>query len=67
MKEVILVTFGEKLRQSRNAKGMTQKELATQVGAKHNSISDWENDKTDPIQIQLNCYVEYWESRQIIF
>lgn len=53
------MTFGEKLRQSRNAKGMTQKELATQVGAKHNSISDWENDKNrpDPDTIELLCGV----------
>ena len=59
MKEVILMTFGEKLRQSRNAKRMTQKELATEVGAKHNSISDWENDKNrpDPDTIELLCGV----------
>lgn len=53
------MTFGEKLRQSRNAKRMTQKELATEVGAKHNSISDWENDKNkpDPDTIELLCGV----------
>lgn len=53
------MTFGEKLRQSRNAKKMTQKQLANLVGAKHNSISDWENDKNkpDPDTIELLCGV----------
>lgn len=41
-------TFGEKLRAARKAMGLTQKELAQSIGAKHNSISDWENDKNMP-------------------
>lgn len=41
-------TFGEKLRASRKAMGLTQKELAQSIGSKHNSISDWENDKNMP-------------------
>lgn len=53
------MTFGEKLRQSRTAKHLTQKQLATEIGAKHNSISDWENDKNrpDPDTIELLCGV----------
>lgn len=42
------MTFGEKLRSARNIKGMTQKQLANLVGAKHNSVSDWENNKNRP-------------------
>lgn len=59
MKEVILMTFGQRLRQSRTIKKMTQKQLATAVGAKHNSVSDWENDKNkpDPDTIELLCGV----------
>ena len=37
------MNFGEKLRQARKNCRLTQKELAEAVGAKHNSISNWEN------------------------
>lgn len=51
------MTFGEKLRQSRQIKKLTQKQLADLIGAKHNSVSDWENDKNkpDPDTIELLC------------
>ena len=42
------MTLGERIRAARNAKGLTQKQLAEKIGAKHNSISDWENDKNCP-------------------
>lgn len=53
------MTFGEKIRQARKAKKMTQKELAQLINAKHNSISNWENDqnKPDPDTIELLCGV----------
>lgn len=35
-------TFGARLKESRRAKKLTQKQLAEQIGAKHNSVSDWE-------------------------
>lgn len=41
-------TFGGRLRAARKAKGVTQKELAAQIGAKHNSVSNWENDQNRP-------------------
>lgn len=52
-------TFGERLKSARIAKKYTQKELALKVGAKHNSISGWENDKNkpDPDTIELLCGV----------
>lgn len=52
-------TFGSRLREARKAKQLTQKELAVQVGAKHNSVSNWENDlnKPDPDTIELLCEV----------
>lgn len=58
-KEVITMTFGERLRQARLAKGLTQKQLAEKIGAKHNSVSDWENDKNKPgpDAIELICGV----------
>lgn len=52
-------TFGKKIREARKAKGYTQRELANLIGAKHNSVSDWENDKNkpDPDTIELICGV----------
>lgn len=52
------MTFGERLRQARKAKKLTQKELASLIKAAHNSISNWENDqnKPDPDTIQNLCW-----------
>lgn len=54
-----MMTFGEKLKAARQAQGYTQKELAGLIGAKHNSISNWENNqnKPDPDSIELLCGV----------
>ena len=51
------MTLGEKLRIARKAKNLTQHQLADMVGAKHNSVSDWENDKSKPDMdtIELLC------------
>lgn len=51
------MTFGKRLRNARTAKNMTQKQLASLISAKHNSISNWENDlnKPDPDTIELIC------------
>lgn len=53
------MTFGEKIRESRISLKLTQKQLADRIGAKHNSVSDWENDKNkpDPNTIELLCGV----------
>lgn len=53
------MTFGEKIKDSRKAQKLTQKQLADAIGAKHNSVSDWENDKNkpDPDTIELLCGV----------
>ena len=50
-------TFGSRLRISRKEKNLTQKALADVIGAKHNSVSDWENDKNmpDPDMIVSLC------------
>jgi len=51
------LTFGDRLRKARKDKGLTQKQLADLIGAKHNSISDWENNKNrpDPDTIEYIC------------
>ena len=41
-------TFGTCLRAARKEMQMTQRTLAELIGAKHNSVSDWENDKNMP-------------------
>lgn len=53
------MTFGEKLRSARKAKGYTQRELAARIDARHNSVSNWENDqnKPDSDTIELLCRV----------
>ena len=51
------MTFGEKIKECRKAQNLTQKQLADAIGAKHNSVSDWENNKNkpDPDTIELLC------------
>ena len=52
-------SFGEKIKIARKSKKYTQKQLAEKIGAAHNSVSDWENDKNkpDPDTIELLCGV----------
>lgn len=51
------LTFGEKIKEARKQKNLTQKQLADLIGAAHNSISDWENNKNkpDPDTIEVLC------------
>ena len=53
------MSFGNNLKKARVSKGLTQKELAEKIGARHNSISNWENDqnKPDPDTIEVLCGV----------
>lgn len=52
------MTFGERLRYARKEKQLTQKELAAKINAKHNSISNWENNQNmpDPETIENLCW-----------
>lgn len=51
--------FGEKLRKTRKEKKLTQRQLADLIGAKHNSVSNWETgiNRPDPDTIGLICGV----------
>ena len=53
------LSFGEKIKDARKSKNLTQKQLAEKIGAKHNSVSDWENDKNRPdaATIEILCKV----------
>ena len=55
----MILTFGEKIKEAQKQKNLTQKQLADLIGAAHNSISDWENNKNkpDPDTIELLCGV----------
>ena len=51
--------LGHNLLKARKEKGLTQRELADLIGAKHNSVSNWEHNinKPDPDTISLICGV----------
>lgn len=51
--------LGTNLKNARLKKGLTQKQLAEMIEAKHNSISNWENNqnKPDPDTLELLCGV----------
>jgi len=53
----VSVTLGEKIRIARIKKGLTQKELAALIDAKHTAVSNWENNinKPDADTIELLC------------
>lgn len=53
------MTLGEKIKQARLDRKYTQKQLAELIGAKHNTISNWEKDqnKPNPDIIELLCGV----------
>lgn len=42
------MTFGERLKEARKKRGLTQKELAQLISVKNNSVSNWENDQNIP-------------------
>lgn len=55
----VFMTLGARLMAARKKCGYTQRELARQIGAKHNSISNWEKDRNmpDPLTIEAICRV----------
>ena len=42
------MTIGERIREARTAKGLTQEQLAQQLGVSNKTISKWENGKCMP-------------------
>ena len=42
------MSFGTQLRLARKRKGLTQKDLADAVGARHNTVSNWEAGRNQP-------------------
>jgi transcriptional regulator with XRE-family HTH domain len=54
-----IMSLGNRLRGARKHAGYTQKYLAQRIGAKHNSVSNWENglNMPDPVTIEAICKV----------
>lgn len=44
------MTFGERLKELRKKRGLTQKELAQLISAKNNSVSNWKTIRIYPPQ-----------------
>ncbi len=55
------MNFGEKLRQLRNEKGLTQPELADAIGIEQSYLSKLENDKSLPSNDVLNRILDVFE------
>ncbi len=54
MAEAILESLGTRLRQERESRGWTQKELAEKINGSVRSLRRWENDKATPRQEMLD-------------
>ena len=53
--------FGERLKELRNLKGITQKQLAQLMNVSGNTIHSWERDKQEPSMSSLLFLSEYFE------
>jgi len=42
------VLFGERVKNAREASGMSRKEMASRIGVKSSTVSKWESGKEDP-------------------
>lgn len=53
------MTLGTRMREARMRAGLTQRELAQRFSVRHNTISNWEKDKSapTPVQIERICTV----------
>jgi transcriptional regulator with XRE-family HTH domain len=51
---VVNVTLGERLKNARKTRGITQKELAASINVAENTISQYENNKREPSIATLN-------------
>ena len=56
-------TFGQNLRAARLAAGLSQKQLAERIGAKHNSVSNWENGINSPSQAAIETLCRVLDTR----
>ena len=53
--------FGERLKELRQAKGLTQRQLADVLSVSGHAVHCWESDKQDPTMTTLVKLSEYFE------
>ncbi len=53
--------FGERLKELRTGKGLTQKQLAAVMNVSGNAVHAWENDKQEPSLSALVRLAEYFD------
>ena len=53
-------TIGNRISKYRKAKGMTQEELANQMGVSSQAVSKWENDASCPDIATLPSCAGFW-------
>ena len=53
------INFGQKVKQLRKERGMTQKELALTVGSSVSSVSNWENGRNGASPAQLKRIADF--------
>lgn len=54
-------TIAEKIKSLRVEKGLTQKQLAQQIGFAQSVICDWENEKVEPTSKAIIALCKYFE------
>ena len=54
--------FGERLKELRTGKGLTQKQLASLMNVSGNAVHAWESDKQEPSLAMLVRLAEYSEA-----
>lgn len=52
LKSVLMETMGDRIRQLRNARGLTQDQLGSRVSVTGAAVSQWERGETSNIKIQ---------------
>lgn len=53
--------FGERLKELRTGKGLTQKQLAAVMNVSGNAVHAWESDKQEPSLAMLVRLADYFE------
>lgn len=53
--------FGEKLKELRSEKGLTQKQLADEIGSAQSAIAYWEANKQEPTISALKKLCKFFE------
>lgn len=54
-----LGTFGQQVVELREQLGLTQQQLATELGVSFATVNRWENGKTEPSQLARRTFVDF--------